>query len=161
VLRRNPFKHPSARRADLVLCAVWLAWWVACAIVLCAWADQANKAGSFLGSTGKAQRNGLATMAWIMFLFVALLTGTAALMVSESCQALFDKWEEQGRAKKAAKEQEKLRAKQQDAAQRSAGAAAAGAQPGMAAAPAATPARAAGAAPGIAAAGPASGPNNV
>lgn len=136
-LRRNPFRHPSARLADVVLCMVWLLFWLAAAVALCVWTDSANKVGSFLSSARNA-RNGLCVMAWAEFLLVALLTATAGLLYTKKCQSVFDKWEAKSKAHKQAKEQnklQKLQAAEQEAAAASAAAASAAAQRKPAAGP--------------------------
>lgn len=132
-LRRNPFKHPKAKLADVVLCCTWLAWWLAAAIVLCVWADQANSAGSFL-EPGRNARNGLCVMAWVQFLLVAALTATAGLLFSKKCQSVFDKWEEKAKARKVSHEQHRLEKAQAKVAQQEAAAVAAQQAAGPAAA---------------------------
>lgn len=123
-LRRNPFKHPKTKLADVVLCLTWLAFWLAAAIVLCVWADQANKAGSFL-DPGKDARNGLCVMAWVQFLLVAALTATAGLLYSKKCQQVFDSWDEKAKARKVTHEQHRLEKAQAKVAQQEAAAVAA------------------------------------
>jgi hypothetical protein len=106
-LRRNPFKHPKAKLADLVVTGIWLLLWLATAIVLCVWADAANKAGSFLKPATNA-RNGLCVMAWLEFLLVALLTASAGLLFTKKCQSVFNKWEDKAKERKYAHEQKRL-----------------------------------------------------
>jgi hypothetical protein len=165
-MRRNPFKHPRAKLADLVLCTIWALFWMAAAIVLCVWADQANKVGSFLESARNA-RNGLCVMAWVEFLLVAVLTITAGLLFSKKCQQTFDKWEAKSKQKKFEHEQKKLEGKQAKVAQQEAAAVAAkqaaphtpggeGAQRSTAVAPTAAAAPGLGAAPAAAAGVPVS-----
>lgn len=89
-LRRNPFRYPAARLADLLLCVTWLAWWVTSAVLLSVWTDAANKAGSFLAPARNA-RNGLCVMAWAQVLLVAALVVTAGLLYSARSQPMFDK----------------------------------------------------------------------
>jgi hypothetical protein len=102
-MRRNVFKHPKAKLADLVLCSAWLLFWLAAGIILCVWTDRANKAGSFL-SPAKTARNGFCVMAWTQFLLVALLTGTAALLYTSTCQLVFDSWEQKKQQRRVAQE---------------------------------------------------------
>lgn len=123
-LRRNPFRHPSVKLADLVLCAVWLCFWCAAAVVLCIWTDRANRVGSFL-DPAKNARNGFCVMAWLEFLLVAFLTSTAGLLYTSKCQAVFDKWEAKHKQKKFEKEQKRLAAQQAKVAEQDAAAAAA------------------------------------
>lgn len=110
-LRRNPFKHPKAKLADLVVTGIWLLLWLATAIVLCVWADAANKAGSFLKPATNA-RNGLCVMAWLEFLLVALLTASAGLLFTKKCQSVFTKWEDKAKERKYAHEQKRLESHQ-------------------------------------------------
>jgi hypothetical protein len=123
-MRRNPFKHPKAKLADLVLSTTWALFWMAAAIVLCVWADQANKVGSFL-SSGRDARNGLCVMAWVEFLLVAVLTVSAGILFSKKCPQTFDKWEAKKKQKKFEHEQKKLEGKQAKVAQQEAAAVAA------------------------------------
>jgi hypothetical protein len=81
--------------------------WLAAGIILCVWTDRANKAGSFL-SSAKDARNGFCVMAWLQFLLVAVLTGTAGLLYTRKCQSVFDGWEEKKKQRKAAQEQKRL-----------------------------------------------------
>lgn len=123
-LRRNPFRHPSVKLADLVLCAVWLCFWCAAAVVLCIWTNSANRVGSFLDSATNA-RNGFCVMAWVEFLLVAFLISTAALLYTSKCQAVFEKWDAKHKQKKFDKEQKRLAAQQAKVAEQDAAAAAA------------------------------------
>jgi hypothetical protein len=106
-LRRNPFKHPKAKLADLVVTLIWLLLWLATAIVLCVWADAANRAGSFLKPATSA-RNGLCVMAWLEFLLVSLLTASAGLLFTKKCQSVFNKWDDKAKERKFAHEQNRL-----------------------------------------------------
>jgi hypothetical protein len=123
-MRRNVFKHPKAKLADLVLCTAWMLFWLAAGIILCIWTDRANKAGSFL-SSAKDARNGFCVMAWLQFLFVALLTGTAGLLYMSKCQSVFAGWEEKKKQRKVAHEQKRLQGQAAKAAECEAAAAAA------------------------------------
>lgn len=106
-MRRNVFKHPKAKLADLALCTAWMLFWLAAGIILCVWTDRANKAGSFV-SSARDERNGFCAMAWLQFLLTAVLTGTAALLYTRKCQSVFDGWEEKKQQRKVAKEQKRL-----------------------------------------------------
>jgi hypothetical protein len=64
-------------------------------------------------------------MAWVEFLLVAVLIGTAALLYTARSQRLFDKWAQAAAVKKAEREEGKLHTQQEKAASAEAAAAAA------------------------------------
>jgi len=58
-----------------------LAWWIACAVILSCWADQANKAGL----PRKDWRGGLAALAWGNFLMFLGLVITSSMLATPRC----------------------------------------------------------------------------
>lgn len=96
-LRRNPFRHPKSKHADLVLCLLGLSWWIASAVVLSVWADAANRGGL----PSKDWRNGACVLAWAQVIFWTGLAATSALLITAKSQGLFNKYA----AKQAARKQ--------------------------------------------------------